>query len=246
MNPLETSIGGQNPDFSGTVLDLVRRAGADSTGIRQEALNDFCRRYWKPVYHYLRAAWAKSNEDAKDLSQAFFLSLVDGEALRRYDPQRAAFRTFLKSLLRHFVQNHDEAMARLKRGGGQKILALDDLEMPLEGIVPDPRQASPDDAFHKAWQSSILARAVDRVRTRLLSEGKELKFRVFEAYDLFRDGEPPTYASVASRFGLEGSEVQHYLVDVREELRNEIRKELAETASGPEGLEEEWNAFFRP
>jgi hypothetical protein len=90
----------------------------------------------------------------------------------------------------------------------------------------------------------VLVRAVERVRRRLLSEGKELKFKVFEAYDLVKEGEPPTYAAVAGRFGLEGSEVQHYLVDVREELRNEIRKELAETTAGPEGLEEEWNAFF--
>jgi hypothetical protein len=32
---------------------------------------------------------------------------------------------------------------------------------------------------------------------------------------------------------------------VREEVRNEIRRELAETTSSPEDLEEEWNAFFR-
>jgi len=38
--------------------------------------------------------------------------------------------------------------------------------------------------------------------------------------------------------------VQHYLADVRELVRDEIRKELAETASSPEELEEEWNAFF--
>src|SRR5262249_2993181 len=99
---------------------------------------------------------------------------------------------------------------------------------------------------HRAWQSSLLTRAVERVRSRFLSDGKELKFRVFEAYDLFQEGEPPTYASVGKQFGLEGSEVQHYLVDVREELRSEIRRELAETVAGPEELEEEWNAFFGP
>jgi RNA polymerase sigma factor (sigma-70 family) len=245
MGTLDTSLGGSRRDFSATVLEMVRRASDASTGVRQEALDDLCRRYWKPVYHYFRAGWVKSNEDAKDLTQAFFLSLMDGETLSRYDPQRASFRTFLKSLLRHFVQNHDEALARLKRGGGLKILKLDDPDVPLNGTLPDPREANPDDAFHHEWRSVLLSRAVERVRQRLLSEGKEIKFRVFEAYDLCPGAEPPTYASLGKRFGLEGSIVQHYLVDVREELRNEIRRELAETASSPEDLEEEWNAFFR-
>jgi RNA polymerase sigma-70 factor (ECF subfamily) len=246
MNSGDTSLGGAQRDFSQTVEDMVRRASDPSTQVRQQGLNDLCRRYWKPVYHHLRVGWAKSNENAKDLAQAFFLWLVEGGALSRYDSRRASFRTYLKTLLRHFVQNQDEALGRLKRGGGVQILMLGDPASPLEGVLEDPHSVDPDEAFHKAWRSSVIARAVDRVRERLLAEGKERKFRVFEAYDLLTQGDPPTYASLGERFGLQGSEVQHYLADVREMVRIEIRKELAQTVSGDEGLEEEWNAFFSP
>ena len=217
---------------------MVQRACDPSTTVRQEGLNDLCRRYWKPVYHHLRVGWAKTNDTAKDLTQAFFLWLVEGGALARYEPERASFRTFLKSLLRHFVQNQDEALHRLKRGGGVALLALED------GIPTNPQATDPDEAFHKAWRSSVIARAVDRVRESLRADGKELKFRVFEAYDLRPQEEQPTYAVLAQQFGLQGSEVQHYLADVRELVRNEIRGELAETVMNPEELEEEWNAFF--
>jgi DNA-directed RNA polymerase specialized sigma24 family protein len=223
---------------------MVQRACDPSTTVRQEGLNDLCRRYWKPVYHHLRVGWAKSNDAAKDLTQAFFLWLVEGGALSRYEPQRASFRTFLKSLLRHFVQNQDEALSRLKRGGGVTILALQDPEAPLDALLSNPAALNPDDAFHQAWRSSVIARAVERVRASLHAEGKDLKFRVFEAYDLQTHGEQPTYGSLGQQFGLQGSEVQHYLADVRERVRSEIRKELAETVSRPEDLEEEWNAFF--
>jgi len=167
---------------------MVQRACDPSTTVRQEGLNDLCRRYWKPVYYHLRVGWAKSNDAAKDLTQAFFLWLVEGGALSRYEPQRASFRTFLKSLLRHFVQNQDEALHRLKRGGGVSILALEDPGAPLEGVLANPGAVDPDEAFHKAWRSTVIARAVDRVRASLLADGKDLKFRVFEAYDLRTEG----------------------------------------------------------
>ena len=244
MKPGDTSLGGAQKDFAQTVGGMVQRACDPSTQVRQEALNDLCRRYWKPVYHHLRVGWAKSNENAKDLTQAFFLWLLDGGALNRYEPGRASFRTFLKSLLRHFVQNQDEALSRLKRGGGVEFLRLEDPSAPLQGVLENPRAVDPDDAFHQAWRSSVIARAVDRIRESLLGEGRELKFRVFEAYDLATQGDPPTYASLGQKFGLQGSEVQHYLADVRELVRSEIRKELAETVSSPQDLEEEWNAFF--
>jgi len=244
MNSGDTSLGGAQKEFSKTVAGIVRRACDPSQEVRQEGLNDLCRRYWKPVYHHLRVGWARSNDNAKDLTQAFFLWLVEDGALGRYDPQRASFRTFLKTLLRHFVQNQDQALGRLKRGGGLKFLAWEGPEASLEGVVADPQALDPDAAFHKAWRSSVIARAVDRVRDRLQAEGKDVKFRVFEAYDLAPPDGPPTYESLADRFGIRGTEVQHYLADVREAVRSEIRRELAETVSSREDLEEEWNAFF--
>src|SRR5436190_23625015 len=244
MNRGDTSLGGSQRDFAKTVGGMVQRACDPSTRVRQEGLNDLCRRYWKPVYHHLRVGWAKSNDGAKDLTQAFFLWLVEGDALSRYEPQRASFRTFLKSLLRHFVQNQDEALRRLKRGGGLSILPLEDPDAPLDALLADPGAADPEAAFHKAWRSSLIARAVEQVRQTLLADGKETKFRIFEAYDLRPQGEQPTYGSLGQQFGLQGSEVQHYLADAREMVRNEIRRELAETASSPQELEEEWNAFF--
>jgi RNA polymerase sigma-70 factor (ECF subfamily) len=225
---------------------MVQRACDPSAPIRQEGLNDLCRRYWKPVYYHLRLGWAKSNDNAKDLAQAFFLWLVESGALARYDPQRASFRTFLKTLLRHFVQNQDQALSRLKRGGGVSILPLQDTDASLEELLADAQAVDPDQAFQKAWRSSVIARAVDRVRDALMAEGKEMKFRVFEAYDLQTREAQPTYGSLAERFALQPTDVQHYLADVRERVRSEIRKELAETVSGREELEEEWNAFFGP
>jgi len=248
MKSRDTSLGGAAVNFAETVWGMIERARDASPPVRQAGLDELARNYWKPVYHYLRVAWAKSNEDAKDLTQAFFLWLTDREALARYAPERGSFRTFLKALLRHFIQHHDEALDRLKRGGGRVILPLDTEESSLSGMVPDPKSLSPDEAFEREWKQTLMSTAVERVRRRLSSEGAGVKFKVFEAYYLGGlDGSPderPTYTAVAARLGVKESEVKHSLTDVREDIRNEIRAQLQQTLSQPDEFQEEWNAFF--
>ena len=95
MKSGDTSLGGSAKEFSKTEPEILTRACNPSLEVRKEALEELCGRYWKPIYCHLRVAWAKSNEDAKDLTQAFLIWLVEGEALARYAPQRAAFRTEL-------------------------------------------------------------------------------------------------------------------------------------------------------
>lgn len=238
----DTTLGGSRSDFPKTLSELISRARDASGGEGRAALEELCRRYWKPVYHYLRLGWTRSNEDAKDLTQAFFLWIVEDELLKRYEPERAAFRTYLKSLLKHFVQDHDKAVARLKRGGGVRILPLDG----EGGLVADPKAVDPEKAFDQAWLSALMAHAVDRVRARFLQEGKELPFRVFEQYSLRPPAERPTYAELGRGLGIGEDAVKNHLFAVREEIRKEIRRELSNTTSGPRELEDEWNAFFGP
>jgi len=244
MKNRDTSLGGPGVNFAETVWGMIERARDDSPEVRQAGLDELARNYWKPVYHYLRVAWAKSNEDAKDLAQAFFLWLTDRQALARFAPERGSFRTFLKALLRHFVQHHDQALDRIKRGGGRVILNLNQEEASLADVVADPKGLSPEEAFEKEWKNMLMSTAVERVRRRLEAEGAGVKFRVFEAYYLAgRAEDRPTYTAVAARLGVKEGEVKHYLIDVREDVRNEIRARLAQTLTESNDFQEEWNAF---
>jgi RNA polymerase sigma-70 factor (ECF subfamily) len=204
--------------------------------VRREGLEELGRRYWKPVYHFVRVAWKKSNEEAKDLTQAFFLWLLEEDALRSYDPGRAPFRPYLKSLLRHFLQNSGRALQTLKRGGGVRIVALDAGSAGL----PDPAVTDPDRAFDRAYLRDLMERAIHRVRQRL-EPRHAVKFRVFEAYDLRPPEGRPTYVELARQMGLKETDVSNYLFSVREEIRAEMRAEFLAQASRPEEAEEEWH-----
>src|SRR5438477_62021 len=125
MKPGDTSLGGPRRQFPETSLDILAQVRDPSAAVRKAGFEELSRSYWKPVYHYIRIAWAKSNDDAKDLAQAFFLWLMEGDLLDRYDSKRAGFRTYLKALLRGFFKDKEEALHRLKRGGGIRHVSLE-------------------------------------------------------------------------------------------------------------------------
>lgn len=239
----DTSLGGWAGGFPDTHWSLIARLGASAPGDYRKALEALCRRYWKPVYQYVRIAWAKSNEDAKDLTQAFFLMVVEDDALRRYMPERGGFRRYLKVLLNRFVGHHAEALNRLKRGGGVRILGLDDDAKSLDADAA-AAGADPEQAFDRAWLNELVKHAIGRVRERFAATGREAQIRVFEAYDLRPDAEQPSYADLAERMGLKTTDVRNHLFLVREAVREEIRAELARMTCDKSDLEEEWNALF--
>jgi RNA polymerase sigma-70 factor (ECF subfamily) len=235
MNPKGTSLGGSQEAFPNTTIGILRGLDGGPGG-----LDRLCRKYWRPVYAYVRVAWAKSNEDAKDLAQAFFLWLVEEGALARFDPGRGRLRAFLKVLLQRFVGHQEEALGRLKRGGGLRIFSMDDSR------APDLKDSSagPEELFDRAWVLEILEAAVKRVETRYASAGKRRAFEVYEAYAAGPEPERPSYGEIARRFDLREAQVKQLIFEVRQDIRREVRSELAQVTGSVQELEEEWHELF--
>jgi RNA polymerase sigma-70 factor (ECF subfamily) len=240
MKTGDTSLGGQQRQFPSTLWGLISQVGRGDPGLRRAALEEFSRRYWKPVYYYVRLAWAKSNDDAKDLTQAFFLWLMEKNPIERLSREGGSFRNYLKTLVKRFVQHDREAAGRLKRGGGARLIPIDGEALGVQAAD------TPEAAYDKAWRQVLVDRAVGRVRARLQSGPKAVKFRAFEEYDLVAPERRPTYKDLAARLKVKETDVLNYLFSVREAIRSEIRAELAELAEDPRDLEAEWNALFGP
>lgn len=240
----DTSLGGPDKVFPQTRWSLVWNLSEAESAQFREAIDVLCARYWKPVYTYVRIAWAKSNEDAKDLTQSFFAWLIEGDALKKYAPERGGFRTYLKLLLTRFLGHHDRDAHRIKRGGDRKLVAIETIEE-THGSLPDPRSSDPSAAFDEAWQKQLLENSVDNVRKKFDSQARQVQFKVFKEMDLHPEGDPhPSYEELASRHGLGVSQVRNYLFVVREAVREELRNELTQTTRSREEFEEEWNALF--
>jgi len=244
MRGAETTLGGPERYFPETTvgfLSLLRRNTEDG---RRAALEVLCRRYWKPVYAYVRSGWSKSNDDAKDLTQAFFLWIQENGALGRFEEERGGLRPYLKVLLRRFVKDKDAAVHRLKRGGGVQVLPLDGDTAALQDLICDPRAVDPEAAFERVWRTELVEQAVERLRERCRVEGRGLAFSVLEGYDLATDAEQPTYRSLGERLGLSEGDVKKHLFAMRDALLRELRAELAQLAAGDADQRRELEILF--
>ena len=73
---------------------MVVEAGRRSSPEAAAALADLCGIYWYPLYAYVRRQ-GHSADDAQDLTQEFFVGLLDKDTLQVADRERGRFRSFL-------------------------------------------------------------------------------------------------------------------------------------------------------
>lgn len=189
--------------------------------------------YWKPVYCFIRHSWAKSNEDAKDLTQEFFTRMVlEGGLVHKYDPERGRFRVFLKTALVNFLRDVTKTAGREKRGGDAKVL-----ELPVDDVLPDFGARAPEEAFDEAWRRVVIDRAVERLKQDL----RPLHWEVFKRYDIDAAG---SYEDVGRELGLKTRTVKKYLTIARRRFQYAVRDAMADTVDTQENLAREMEELF--
>ena len=234
--------------FPATRWSAILAARSADPVERDRALDALLAAYWKPVYKYVRVRWSKSAEDAQDLTQDFFIRLVEKKLLDGYDPARARLRTFIRTCVDHLVANQARADQRQKRGAGAQHLSLDFAS--AEGELKRLDPAVPpemDQFFEREWARSVFAAGIERLRAHLSAQNKPVHFRIFERYDLLEaDGaeKRPTYQQLAAELGLSSTDVTNYLAFARREFRRIVLDFLRETAASDQEFRREARALL--
>jgi RNA polymerase sigma-70 factor (ECF subfamily) len=230
----DTTLGAGQTRFPPTAWSLIERLRDPRDPRVQEYLNRMIQAYWRPLYKYLRIKWKRSNEDSKDLIQAFFVHLLEGNLLAQADPDRGNFRKLLVSSLRNFITNEARAAEAVKRGGGKKVLSLDADET-------DPSWASvsadPDAEFEAQWAREILERSIERLQERARPE----VFRAFQRFHL----EGIAVKDIARELGHSETQVAHHLQDARAALRRLVTDEIREYVQDDSEIARELDDLFR-
>jgi RNA polymerase sigma factor (sigma-70 family) len=232
---LDTSIGGNQARFPETRRSAIIDLRSEEPDIRAVASETLITGYWKPVYKYIRVRWNQSNEDAKDLTQAFFTSVLEKEFFSCYDPSKARFRTFLRTCLDAFLSNASKSASRIKRGGAVRFVSLDfeTAEGEIRQYDAASSQPSPEEYFQREWVRHLFSLALDDLRRECQERGTQLQYRVFERYDLHDDTEKPTYETLAREFDITGTAVTSHLASMRRRLRHLVLERIREsTATG--------------
>ena len=95
----QTEMGGGQVRFLTTHWSLIEAVASEEKDENHALIGSLLKRYWKPVYCYLRRH-GYGNEEAKDLTQDFFHEVVLGRDLfQRADKSQGRFRSFLRVAL---------------------------------------------------------------------------------------------------------------------------------------------------
>ena len=103
--------------FPTTRWTLVVAAGGPDRADARSALVSLCENYWYPLYAWLRRRGYPADQ-AQDLTQEFFIRVLEGRYVDRADPERGRFRSFLLTSLKFFVADEEDRNRAHKRGWG--------------------------------------------------------------------------------------------------------------------------------
>lgn len=228
----DTAIGGPVGRFPTTQLTLLQ---AGASGLNDDAVNRIVALYWKPVYCFLRVKFQKNNEDAKDLTQGFFASILQRSFFSHFDPSKASFRTYLRMAAERYAANQYAAENCQKRGGDVEFQILD------EDIAGTD---SPEVEFEREWRRQLFYLALDDLRSHSEEQGKQLQFRIFQDYDL-ADDTRPSYATLSTRYAIPETSVTNHLAWARRMLRHFVTERLRGTTSNARELHQEMRRIWK-
>ena len=163
MKENHVSLGDDQYRFHTTRWSLVLLSAQSQAPGFQAALSELYKIYWYPLYAYVRRR-GLAPEEAQDLTQGFFLHLLEHKTLGRADPLKGKFRSFLLGSLQNYLSTEAERARCLKRGGGVEFIPLD-LQNAENRYKLEPIDSlTPEKVFAARWAVALLGEAMKRLR----------------------------------------------------------------------------------
>jgi RNA polymerase sigma-70 factor (ECF subfamily) len=232
----DTASAIRDGNFPSTRWSVVCQARSTDPASRT-ALAELCRMYWRPVYSYLRGQ-GNAAHDAEDLTQGFFVMLLDHNLLASVDEAKGRLRSFLLVALKRFAANEYKRGRTQKRGGGSVHVSVDavDAEECCTGEMA--AGLAPDLLFERRWALTLLERVIAAVQTKWQQIGRGAEFYVLKA-SLLGEGPAGGYAAAARQLGSTEGAVKVAVHRLRKAFRAELRAAISETVSDPAEIDEE-------
>ena len=234
---------GEQREFVTTRWSLILSA-ADLTNEEQkarDALAELCRTYWRPIFLFVRAR-GYSIEDAQDLTQDFFVTILKKNWLQHADRNRGRFRSLLLRSLQNFLMNAAEKTHAHKRGGGVEFISWDDwmAEAPSQLSIPVQTLDSlpPERIFDLTWATTVVEHAFQRLREECESKGKLWLFQALSSH-LTDERDEVSYAKLSAELGMAETAVKKQLHNMRQRYRSLLRDEVSQTVEDPADVEDE-------
>lgn len=239
----ETTIGGSKSGFQTTRWSEIRNAKTHDEARRRLIVGNLMKRYWKPVYCYLRRK-GFNNEHAKDLTQGFFHEIVLGrELIKQADQTKGRFRTFLLTALDRYVISVHRTESAKKRIQMDSIVRLETIDLPNFSIAQS--EVGPEQVFHYAWATNLLDQVLAEVKDECYSTRKATHWQVFHAKvvaPIVDSTQTPSLSAICKKYGVESeSRASNMIVTVKRRFRAVLERCLRQYMQSDSDVEDEFN-----
>jgi RNA polymerase sigma-70 factor (ECF subfamily) len=223
------------PEFPTTRWTVVIAAAGSRRTEARAALVSLCEGYWYPLYAYVRRRGYPPDQ-AQDLTQQFFVRVLEGRYLDRADPEKGRFRAFMLTSLKFFLADEADRARAQKRGGGA-VLSFE-ISAGEERYQREPAHGeTPERIFERRWALSVLERVMDRLRDEFVQQGRLDQFVRLKTFLLDQTDTP--YATLAKDMGTSEGALKVAVHRLRKRYRDLFRQEIAETVADPAETESE-------
>ncbi|MBZ5626494.1 MAG: sigma-70 family RNA polymerase sigma factor [Acidobacteriia bacterium] len=221
--------------FPTTRWTLVVAAGDPHRKEARSALASLCEGYWYPLYAYVRRRGYAADQ-AQDLTQEFFIRVLEGRYLDRADPEKGRFRAFLLTSMKFFLADEADRNRAQKRGGGT-VLSLE-FSSGEDRYQREPaHDETPEWVFERRWALSVLDRVVEKLRNEFVHHGRPEHFERLKVFLLGQSDAP--YAALAREMSTSEGALKVAIHRLRKRYRELFRQEIADTVADPGEVESE-------
>src|SRR5438270_2048337 len=176
----------------------------------RKALGELCKTYWRPTFAFI-CRRGYSVPDAQDLTQDFFLMVLEGDLLKRADPARGRFRSLLLKALQNFLVDDTIRKRARKRGGDLKFVSWDEwiAEAPshLSVSAREAETWSAEKIYDVRWAATAVEHALRRLGEECEVRGRR---RVFDVLSncLAAEREDVSYEKLSKSLGVPSASVK--------------------------------------
>jgi RNA polymerase sigma factor (sigma-70 family) len=229
-------------EFPDTRWSQVVLAGGGNSAGAWQALGQLCESYWQPIYGFLRRK-GHAPHDAEDLTQQFFVRLLQHNSVANANRLKGRFRSFLLGALSYFLTDELRKNSALKRGGPTLPFATDFSDAEERYLEqPDPN-LTPEEMYDRRWAATLLQQAFDL----LAGEFEAAGFRVrFDQLKPFLASQPTDgdYDRLAPQLGMTPRAVGAAVYRMRQRYRQMVRNQVAETVAANDQIDAELTQLF--
>ena len=216
---------------------MVLAAGDRDDLDARNALANLCENYCYPLYAYVRRRVMNVNE-AQDLTQAFFVHLLEKQVIDRADRTRGRFRAYLLTSLKNFLANEWDKARAEKRGGAKRQLSLDFDTGESRYHVEVAHNLTAEKLYDRRWVLTLLDLVLERLQMELENAGKTKHFECFKE-TLMGDAAAVEHNQAAVTLGITPAAAKQAAYRMRRRYRQLFRDEVGRTVADEAEVDDE-------